>query len=71
MIVVTHEMDAVVDVVTREVVIDRGGVAFDGPRDAFLAQESEILHEHHSHHHDDEPDRRSGRRTITGAVHHD
>ncbi len=71
MIVVTHEMDAFVDVVTRVVVIDRGGVAFDGTRDAFLAQESTILHEHHTHHHDDEPDLRAGRRTITGAVHHD
>lgn len=71
MIVVTHEMDAFVDVVTRVVVIDRGGVVFDGPRDAFLARESEILHEHHSHHHDDEPDARAGRRTITGGVHHD
>ena len=71
MLIVTHEMDAFVDVVTRVVVVDRGGIVFDGSRDAFLAHESQVLHEHHTHHHDDEPDRRAGRRTITGAVHHD
>jgi zinc transport system ATP-binding protein len=54
MLVVTHEMDAFVDVVTRVVVVDRGGVTYDGPRDAFLAREAEVLHEHRTHHHDDE-----------------
>jgi zinc transport system ATP-binding protein len=54
MLVVTHEMDAFVEVVTRVVVVDRGGVTFDGPRDVFLAREAEVLHEHHTHHHDDE-----------------
>jgi zinc transport system ATP-binding protein len=54
MLVVTHEMDAFLDVVTRVVVVDRGGVTYDGPRDAFLAHEAEVLHEHHTHHHDDE-----------------
>jgi zinc transport system ATP-binding protein len=54
MLVVTHEMDAFVDVVTRVVVVDRGGVVFDGPRDAFLAREAEVLHEHRTHHHDHE-----------------
>jgi zinc transport system ATP-binding protein len=54
MLVVTHEMDAFAEVVTRVVVVDRGGVTFDGPRDVFLAREAEVLHEHHSHHHDDE-----------------
>jgi zinc transport system ATP-binding protein len=54
MLVVTHEMDAFSDVVTRVVVVDRGGIAFDGPRDEFLTHEVELLHEHHSHHHDHE-----------------
>jgi zinc transport system ATP-binding protein len=54
MLVVTHEMDAFLDVVTRVVVVDRGGVTYDGPRYAFLAHEAEVLHEHHTHHHDDE-----------------
>ena len=54
MLVVTHEMDAFVEVVTRVVVVDRGGVTFDGPRDVFLAREAEVLHEHHTHHHDHE-----------------
>ena len=42
MLIVTHEMDAFVDVVTRVVVVDRGGVVFDGPRDVFLAREAEV-----------------------------
>ncbi|MEO7235431.1 MAG: metal ABC transporter ATP-binding protein [Lapillicoccus sp.] len=71
MLIVTHEMDAFADVVSRVVVVDRGGITFDGSRDAFLARGSEVLHEHHTHHHDDEPDRRAGRRTVTGGVHHD
>ena len=54
MLVVTHEMDAFVEVVTRVVVVDRGGVIFDGPRDVFLAREADVLHEHHTHHHDHE-----------------
>ena len=54
MLVVTHEMDAFVEVVTRVVVVDRGGVTFVGPRDVFLAREAEVLHEHHTHHHDHE-----------------
>jgi len=54
MLLVTHELDAFVDVVTRVVVVDRGGVVFDGSRNAFLAREAEVLHEHHTHHHDDE-----------------
>ena len=54
MLVVTHEMDAFVEVVTRVVVVDRGGVVFDGPRDVFHAREAEVLHEHHNHHHDHE-----------------
>jgi hypothetical protein len=36
------------------VVVDRGGVVFDGPRDVFIAREAEVLHEHHNHHHDHE-----------------
>ncbi|MEP6649244.1 MAG: metal ABC transporter ATP-binding protein [Lapillicoccus sp.] len=65
MLVVTHEMDAFVDVVTRVVVVDHGGVAYDGPRDAFLAQEREFLHEHHTHHHDHELT--DPRPSLTGA----
>jgi zinc transport system ATP-binding protein len=54
MIVVTHELDALVGVVTRVVVVDRGGIVFDGPSEAFLARQRELLHEHHTHHHDHE-----------------
>jgi zinc transport system ATP-binding protein len=75
MLIVTHEMDAFADVVTRVVVVDRGGVAFDGSRDAFRRGRPTVLRDHLTHHHDDEPDdrpgRRTGARTITGGVHHD
>ena len=54
MLLVTHELDAFVEVVTRVVVLDRGGVVFDGSRDAFLAREAQVLHKHHTHHHDQE-----------------
>ena len=54
MLLVTHELDAFVGVVTRVVVIDRGGIVFDGPREAFLVREPGLLQEHHSHHHDQE-----------------
>lgn len=66
MIIVTHEMDAFVDVVTRVVVVDRGRIAFDGPRDDFLARESEVLHEHHTHHHDHELE--DSGRSMTGTT---
>ena len=66
MLIVTHEMDAFLDVVTRVVVVDRGGVMFDGPRDVFLAQEAEVLHEHHSHHHDHELT--DPRHSLTGTA---
>jgi zinc transport system ATP-binding protein len=71
MVIVTHEMGAFAGVVTRVVVVDRGGVVFDGSPQAFRAHEADILHEHHTHHHDDELHVQHGRRTVTGGVHHD
>ncbi len=54
MVIVTHEMDAFDDVVTRVVVVDNGRVSFDGPAGDFTRRSGAVLHEHHTHHHDDE-----------------
>ncbi|MEO9151650.1 MAG: metal ABC transporter ATP-binding protein [Lapillicoccus sp.] len=53
MLIVTHEMDAFLDVVTRVVVVDDGHVAFDGPADTWTRDSLPAL-QHHTHHHDDE-----------------
>ncbi len=54
LVVVTHELDALVDVVTRVLVVHGGGVSFDGTVADFLAQHDVVHHDHDSHHHDDE-----------------
>ena len=59
LVVVTHELAAFADLVTRVVVVDGGRIAFDGSRDEFVATGSEVLHDHDWHHHLDRPARRS------------
>ncbi|MEO7060510.1 MAG: metal ABC transporter ATP-binding protein [Lapillicoccus sp.] len=54
MVMVTHEMDAFVDVVTRVIVIDDGRVTFDGSCAEFERQSMDGLDTHHAHHQDDE-----------------
>lgn len=54
MIIVTHEIEAFADLVTRVVLIDAGTVRFDGPRSGLEARNTGFWHEHDSHHHDDE-----------------
>ena len=54
MLVVTHELDAFADVVTRVVVVDRGGVTFDGTPDEYGRREAELLTGSHGHHHHEE-----------------
>ncbi len=58
LVVVTHELAAFADLVTRVVVVDAGRIAFDGSRDEFVAAGSDVLHDHDWHHHLDRPDRR-------------
>ncbi len=54
MLIVTHEMEAFRDVVTRVVVVDLGRITWQGRIDDFTAHARDLLHEHHTHHHDDE-----------------
>ena len=54
MLLVTHDLGPVTDLVTRVVVIDEGRITFDGRRGDFLASAGTLLHDHQSHHHDDE-----------------
>jgi len=58
LVVVTHELAAFADLVTRVVVVDAGRIAFDGSRDEFVAAGSDVLHDHDWHHHLDRPDLR-------------
>ncbi|MGL5909390.1 MAG: ATP-binding cassette domain-containing protein, partial [Phycicoccus sp.] len=50
-LVVTHELSALHDVVTRVVALDHGRVVFDGPPGDHRGSEHD-----HGHHHDDPPD---------------
>jgi len=54
MIIVTHEIEAFADLVTRVVLVDSGTVRFDGPRSGLDERNTGVWHEHHTHHHDDE-----------------
>ena len=58
LVVVTHELAAFADLVTRVVVVDAGRIAFDGSRDEFVAAGSDVLHDHDWHHHLARPDLR-------------
>lgn len=66
MLIVTHEMEAFSDLVTRVIVVDGGVIAFDGPTATFVERRVDVLHEHHTHHHDDdEPN--DDRSSLPGA----
>lgn len=51
-VIVTHELEALEPVVTRVVVIDRGGITFDGPTAEFERVHPHVHHDHDTHHHD-------------------
>jgi zinc transport system ATP-binding protein len=55
-VVVTHELAAFEDLVTRVVVVDNGHVTFDGDRESFERTGDSVLHDHNHHHHDDDHD---------------
>ena len=65
MLIVTHEMEAFSDLVTRVIVVDGGTIGFDGPTATFVERRADVLHEHHTHHHDDEP--HDDRSSLPGA----
>jgi zinc transport system ATP-binding protein len=54
MLIVTHELEALDDIVTRIVVVQNGRIAFDGSRAEFDAQTTELDRDHDGHHHDDD-----------------
>jgi zinc transport system ATP-binding protein len=53
MIIVTHELEALADVVTRIIVLRAGRIAFDGTPTEFASRTGE-LEPHDGHHHEDE-----------------
>ncbi|NYG08141.1 zinc transport system ATP-binding protein [Phycicoccus badiiscoriae] len=53
MVIVTHELAALADIVTRIVVVQSGRIAFDGSREEFAARTGEFTSSV-DHHHEDE-----------------
>jgi zinc transport system ATP-binding protein len=65
MVIVTHELAALADIVTRIVVVQGGHLAFDGSRDEFAARTGEFASSADHHHHEDED--RTTRPRLPGA----
>jgi zinc transport system ATP-binding protein len=65
MVIVTHELAALAEVVTRVVVVDHGRLLFDGDLAQYTARVAEFGPDHHHHHHDDE--QRPGRAGLVGT----
>ncbi len=65
MVIVTHELAALVGIVTRIVLVQGGQIAFDGTPDEFASRTGSFAPDHHHHHPDDEPDSRRTR--LQGA----
>ncbi|WP_307812425.1 metal ABC transporter ATP-binding protein [Phycicoccus sp. CSK15P-2] len=67
MLVVTHELDALHDVVTRIVCMDAGHLDFDGTPPEYEAHLALRAHHHGSGHHHDDPGRPGVRRVLGGG----
>jgi zinc transport system ATP-binding protein len=65
MVIVTHELAALADIVTRIVVVQGGRIAFDGSRDEFASRTGEFASSADNHHHEDE--NRVARPRLPGA----
>ena len=64
MVIVTHELAALADIVTRIVVVQGGHIAFDGSRDEFASRTGEFATSADHHHHDED---RATRPRLPGA----
>jgi zinc transport system ATP-binding protein len=53
MVIVTHELAAIADIVTRIVVVQAGRLAFDGSPADFRSRTSDFVTPHDHHHHDE------------------
>ena len=71
MLVVTHELEALEPVVTRVVVIDRGGITFDGPTAQFEQVHPHVHHDHDTHHHDLELSAQASPGVVTSGPFHE
>jgi zinc transport system ATP-binding protein len=75
MLIVTHELEALADIVTRVVVVQNGRIAFDGSRAEFDSRAAELGRDHDGRHHDGhhhdghhpDDDLAQGRRRLPGA----
>ena len=65
MVIVTHELAALADIVTRIIVVEGGHLVFDGSRDEFASMTAEFVSSVDHHHHEDEHRTRSPR--LPGA----
>jgi zinc transport system ATP-binding protein len=54
MVIVTHELAALAEIVTRIVVVEGGRIVFDGSREEFASRTGEFASSVHHHHHEDE-----------------
>jgi zinc transport system ATP-binding protein len=54
MLIVTHELEALTNIVTRILVVRGGSLAFDGTPAEFASRRSELASDHDGHHHPDE-----------------
>ncbi len=69
MLIVTHELEALHDIVTRIVVVADGEVQFDGTPKEFAERQRQLAFVHDGHHHDHDGDGRDGNAVATTPGH--
>ena len=68
MLIVTHELEPLRDIVSRIVFVTSGRVSFDGTPERFAAERAALPALDHGHHHDDEPRPGTHRPATTPAA---
>jgi zinc transport system ATP-binding protein len=68
MLIVTHELEALNDTVTRIVAMSAGRIVFDGPPAQFQQSQARLLVLGHAHHQGDEVDHTTSRLAATPAA---